>query len=469
MIAEAPIKDLHLIFKALVLPTLSAKSSTKDLAQCSADQLRRLIQAERRRHGIINSRGDLLSDKDSKKPKGVVLGRDTLEEVRKDIAQLNLPSWHPTSPPHPGEQTWGKFTAAQWRTFCVVVLPVTLVRLWGDAPRGSVQELRLTNFIHLVSAVKIASSYSLNEGHIKDYEYHMHAYLTSLLQLYPGLRLTPYQHLSLHFGDQLRNFGPVHAWRCFVYERYNHLLQSVPTNQRFGDLERTIFKKFWGAQHIRVLYKDQSLLPQDLVPLIVQFNKRFDKDLQPTVALTLLDDEHYQMSDSASWNESQMIELLPHYHHALKSWIASADPDCISCPSRAFFRKTVRRFSVNFKTYDTSAKDSHVSFRLDPDAEWKAGVIHQLFSHTRISRGAEITQTFAVVSAYKELPLNLKGRDRYLKHSIVTGRLFYNEIDADKYLIPFTYINSHVATKPLKPSYFQIHDECLLAIPLNKA
>ncbi|KAJ2917170.1 hypothetical protein MD484_g3226, partial [Candolleomyces efflorescens] len=470
MMAELQIEDLRLIFKALVLPVMSTQPSAKDVAKwsASADQLRKLIQAERRRHGIINMRGDLRSAEDANKPTGIMLGRDTLEEVRRDIAQLNLPSWHPTSPPCPGEQTWGKFTAAQWRTFCVVNLPVTLIRLWGDAPRGSVQELRLNNFIHLVTAVKIASMYSLDEDRIKKYEYHMHAYLTSLLQLYPGLQLTPYQHLSLHFGDQLRNFGPVHAWRCFVYERYNHLLQSVPTNQRFGDLERTIFKKFWGAQYIRVLYKDQSFFPQDLVPLVEQFNQRFDKDLQPSVALTLLDDEYYQMDDSASWNESQMTELLPHYHDALKTWIESADPDCADPPSRAFFRKTVRRFSVDFKTYDTSAKDSHVSFQIDPDGEWQAGVIHQLFSHTRTSKGSNVTQTFAVVAAYKELPAQLKERDRYLSHSIVTGRLFYNDIGLDKYLIPVTYINCHIATKPLKPSYFGIHDECLLAIPLSK-
>lgn len=217
-----------------------------------------------------------------------------------------------------------------------------------------------------------------------------------------------------------------------------------------------------------MLYKDQSLLLQDLVPLIEQFNKRFDKDLQPSMALTLLDDEYYQMNDSISWNESQMTELLPHYHDALRTWIESADPDCTDSPSRAFFRKTVRRFSVDFKTYDTSAKDSHVSFQLDPDGEWKAGIIHQLFSHTRTSKGSDITQMFAVVAAYKDLPMQLKDRDRYLRHSIVTGRLFYNDIGLDKYLIPVTYINCHIATKPLKPSYLGINDECLLAIPLNK-
>ncbi|RXW12826.1 hypothetical protein EST38_g13028 [Candolleomyces aberdarensis] len=310
--------------------------------------------------------------------------------------------------------------------------------------------------------------YYLDEDLIKQYEYHMHAYLTSLLQLYPATKITPYQHMSLHFGDQLRNFGPVHAWRCFVYERYNHLLQAIPTNQRFGDLEKTIFNKFCGAQYLQILYKDNSLLPQDLLPLVEQFNKRFDKNLQPNVALASLDDDHFQLTDLNSWDESQMTELQPHYHDALKTWIEKADPDSTDCPSRVYFRTKIRRFAVDFKTYDISRKDSHVSFQLDFGGGWHAGVILQLFSHTQKSNGSSTTQTFAIVAAYKHLPSKQEDRDLYMKHSGIAGRLFYNKIEPDKYLIPFTYINCHIATHISTPSHFQIHDDCLLAIPLNK-
>lgn len=74
----------------------------------------------------------------------------------------------------------------------------------------------------------------MSEGQITDYEAHMHKYLTSLLDLYPNTNITPYQHLALHFGPLLRRFGPTHAWRCFPFERYNYLVQQIPTNSKPG-------------------------------------------------------------------------------------------------------------------------------------------------------------------------------------------------------------------------------------------
>ncbi|KAJ3752746.1 hypothetical protein EV360DRAFT_18877, partial [Lentinula raphanica] len=69
------------------------------------------------------------------------------------------------------------------------------------------------------------------------------AYVTTLIGfedkdhvggLYPHTRITPYQHMMLHFGDLLRRFGPVHSWRCFAFERFNYILQTTKTNSRFG-------------------------------------------------------------------------------------------------------------------------------------------------------------------------------------------------------------------------------------------
>lgn len=159
-----------------------------------------------------------------------------MQEIRRDMLTINRPSWQANGPRLPGEAKFGKFTAGQWRTFCLVNLPVTLVRLWGNAGENSVERKRLDNYMHLVTAVKLASMDKLNEDRIKQYEYHMQQYLRGLRDLYPGSTISPYQHLSLHFGRHLRMFGPVHAWRCFPFERYNFILQSIPTNHRFGAL-----------------------------------------------------------------------------------------------------------------------------------------------------------------------------------------------------------------------------------------
>lgn len=163
-----------------------------------------------------------------------VLGRGVLREIRSDMQRLVQPTWVSRAPAHPGEKKWGKFTADQWKTFCTQNLPDTLTRLWGQKPEDSRERRCLDNFMHLVSAVKIANLHKITEARILEYEAHMDAYLTTLLDLFPGTSITPYQHLSLHFGDHLRRFGPVHSWRCFPFERFNYILQNFPTNEKFG-------------------------------------------------------------------------------------------------------------------------------------------------------------------------------------------------------------------------------------------
>jgi len=92
----------------------------------------------------------------------------------------------------------------------------------------------LVNFVDLITAVKIAHYRTMTPSRISKCEFHMHRYMTTLLELYPGTAITPNQHLSLHYGPMLRQFGPTHAWRSFAFEQYNYLMQQTKTNMKFG-------------------------------------------------------------------------------------------------------------------------------------------------------------------------------------------------------------------------------------------
>jgi len=154
--------------------------------------------------------------------------------------RLELPSWVSPAPRHPGEAKRGKFTADQWRSFCMINLPLTLNRLWGQEAQDSRKRQMLHNFMHLVSAVKLATLRCMTSERISRYAFHIHEYLKNLLQLYPATTISPYQHLALHLQDFLRRFGPVHSWRCFPFEQYNYLLQNIPTNMRLGGYLKSV-------------------------------------------------------------------------------------------------------------------------------------------------------------------------------------------------------------------------------------
>lgn len=165
-----------------------------------------------------------------------VLGNETLRAIQDDIAKLKLPSCVSPAPTHPGQAKWGNFKAEEWKTFCTVNLPITLTRLWGSMPKTSRSFLMLENFLELVAAIKIADKRSITNLDILLYEHYMNSYLAGLLRLYPDIKLTPYQHLSLHIPTHLRRFGPTHAWRCNHFERYNGVLQKIKNNNIFGEL-----------------------------------------------------------------------------------------------------------------------------------------------------------------------------------------------------------------------------------------
>ncbi|KJA24126.1 hypothetical protein HYPSUDRAFT_96223, partial [Hypholoma sublateritium FD-334 SS-4] len=190
-----------------------------------------------------------------------------LRAIRDDMKQLGLPSYALRAPKHPGEVKWGNFKADEWKAFCTVNLPITLTRLWGSKPETDRHRQMLTNYLELITAVKLANSRAITEDKILLFDKHMQAYLHGIRELYPFSDISPYQHLTLHFADQLRRFGPTHSWRCYAFERYNGILQQIPTNDTIGELEETMFIKFCQAQNLRVLFTQQHL-PSEVQPII---------------------------------------------------------------------------------------------------------------------------------------------------------------------------------------------------------
>lgn len=70
----------------------------------------------------------LARPEDPKPEKGTrVLGQNVLRKVRSDMRRTILPSWMNAGPSHPGEAKWGKMKADEWRVFCLVHLPITVI------------------------------------------------------------------------------------------------------------------------------------------------------------------------------------------------------------------------------------------------------------------------------------------------------------------------------------------------------
>lgn len=165
---------------------------------------------------------------------GVILCKDTLSQIWLDMKRTTLPSEVSPVPREVGSPSAGKLTADQWRTFCTVHLVVSLIRLWGKEQPDSRRYKILDNFLHLVTLTNLLHMRQMTPGRIRFIEEENLIYLGGLRALYPRSSLVPKHHMALHLPTMLRDFGPVHAWRTFAFERLNQTFQNFSTNNLLG-------------------------------------------------------------------------------------------------------------------------------------------------------------------------------------------------------------------------------------------
>jgi hypothetical protein len=168
-------------------------------------------------------------------PKGrAVIGAEIVCEINRDISRTVLPSWLASGPSRFNASEHGKLKADEWKTVILVRLVVTLARVWSF--RGPRHKILLDHFMHLVVALIIAGGNTVDKTKAKFYKKAYGAYLDGIVEHYPTAKVKPNTHLAYHVGDLLDGWGPTHAWRCYVFERYNGILQNFQTNMRFGML-----------------------------------------------------------------------------------------------------------------------------------------------------------------------------------------------------------------------------------------
>ncbi|KAJ3567228.1 hypothetical protein NP233_g6497 [Leucocoprinus birnbaumii] len=298
-----------------------------------------------------------LQDKSSKKqkPSTSVLGMNTLAEIRRDFERIQLPSWVPLPPSHPGETKWGKLHADQWQSLCTVYLPVTLTRLWGGKPHDSREYKMLRNFLHLVNAVKLGSMRITSIKHSEDYEFHMKKYLETLLELYPGAALSPYQHMALHVGQQLRVLDPP-------------MLGAVLLSS--GQMEKTMFRKFCMMQNLRSLLNEVTL-PSSVHSIIEEFDKTFNSNVKGTLLSERLNEALRGVPIEGSLSLAARNLLIKRFKSESRKILNLPQP-------QLYCRIYTHGYSFAIST--VSLKDSRIMFTKKKSGKWSLGSITEVFS-----------------------------------------------------------------------------------------
>lgn len=148
------------------------------------------------------------------------------------MATTSLPEEFDKPPHDIGSGKHGRVSGSQWHSFFTVYLVMALIPLWSTAsPR---KQDMLVNFMHLVKAIKLATSRSVSHSDLQNFSDSFNDFLVGLMKLYPWASYLPNYHVSRHFPLFMKLWGPTFAYSTWIVERTNHIFQRVKTNMKHG-------------------------------------------------------------------------------------------------------------------------------------------------------------------------------------------------------------------------------------------
>ncbi|KLO04216.1 hypothetical protein SCHPADRAFT_947876 [Schizopora paradoxa] len=353
-----------------------------------------------------------------------------VEMVQKSIQETQRPRWHKGPPSNFGEKEHGKLKADQWRSVIEFDVPVALAKLSDDGQQAHAKLFRSTML--LAVAIRYATSHKMSERRIKRYTHHILEYLKSIREINPSARLRPNHHNALHIGEYLRLFGPMHGWWMFVFERVIGKLQQVNTNNRNGELEKTMLDSFVAAGNLKATLKhpDAGELVTEIASMLqgaennrgtlhsdslVGFKAETGPSKQPKrTTENALEDDIY----------NAFLKLQPLIRHELasESWNASR---------RVTLHDTIE---IRGHTYSSVAKSSSkLVFCKSGSGQYWPSDIHLIFSVPHPSQSDSIL-SFIVLRAYNRV---LPGmRDPFKEYPEFGASIWRKESIQEPFVVP---------------------------------
>lgn len=405
--------------------------------------------------------------------------------MHEDMLATTLPSWIGRAPGNLGSASHGKLSADEWRTACTVNLVTSLGRIWGSDAASLNEREMLENFMQLVKATKLAHMRTQNVTRIEEYTRSMKSYIAGVIRLYPSKSLMPSHHLSLHLPRFLKLFGPVHGWRCFPFERYNHVLQQINTNKKsgkrwihirgnitylytdIGEVEATMFNSFCSAQELRVFMHSGQLPEEVTTRLLPQFERVFDEGGRGTLQNDI---RAFHTQPQQLENTTRFTRLRPADDTRLRARLRADGviTAAYDIPGQeVLLQRSVTHRGVRFCTKSTAAGDSQIVFGDLAKGTWQAGKIAQIIVWPRRLRQGEMEyHTFVEVEALHPLSPEDAEADPYRPYPFVAGRLYYSE--ASSTMIGFQDIACHFARVSRPKEHTGLGHDCIHVLPLDR-
>jgi hypothetical protein len=141
-----------------------------------------------------------------------------------------------------------KFTGAEYKNLLNTCFSVMAEPHLTDAEYGLVHHLREVS--------RLLDDRIVRKNHIDEIHDYLLEYQKMYMKVYGADSLTPNNHKSTHLGDCMLDYGCVHGFWLFAFERYNGLAKA--TNWRNGNLLEVSMRQFTNHSRLLALLSEPS-------------------------------------------------------------------------------------------------------------------------------------------------------------------------------------------------------------------
>ena len=158
---------------------------------------------------------------------------DQFSTIQKRVDRFKVPS-DIGRIPYKIASGFSSFTADQFKNWIVYYSLVAM--------RGILTDAHLQCWTHFVLACRILVKFELTHADVLLADALLLQFCKRAERLYGKSVITPNMHLHCHLKECILDFGPIHSFWCFSFERYNGILGDLPNNNR--SIEVQVMNRF---------------------------------------------------------------------------------------------------------------------------------------------------------------------------------------------------------------------------------
>tara|TARA_B110000881_G_C18591011_1_gene527951 strand:- start:147 stop:2789 length:2643 start_codon:yes stop_codon:yes gene_type:complete len=152
-----------------------------------------------------------------------ILSVNSLNTLKLRIERLKIPTDIGRIPSNIASN-YSRFTAEEWKNWTMYYSPFVLRDMLEEAHYNCWQKFVLACTLMCKPFI---TPYEIRKAHGLFF-----AFGTHVQRLYGREVITPNMHMHGHLADCVLDYGPVQAFWCFAFERFNGAISDLPTNRR---------------------------------------------------------------------------------------------------------------------------------------------------------------------------------------------------------------------------------------------